>query len=224
MSEKIHKFELSGLGKAPFRCVGRYSIPSPTLAEHNPTAYNNALAEMPTGFNCGACAYCGTPIMNNFLIKSSDGRCFSVGCECVSKTSDRGLVDKVKSLKREADRAKRAEKKEVERKAYLDSQKTANGGFLDWEWDDAHRENAKINKERELAEKAPFLIEIANRLNDGKGGFCDDISSQMKKGILPRGRGLDITADILAKQCGRRNSKAYNAELDRVWEIFESVA
>lgn len=108
----VHCFEKAGLGKAPFRCVGMASIPSSSLAEANPTAYNNALAMLPKGIGCGSCQYCGTGIMHNFIIQSADDRRFVVGSDCVAKTGDAGLIQQVKRervrVKQEAREAKRS--------------------------------------------------------------------------------------------------------------------
>lgn len=70
---KIHAFEEVGLGKAPFRCV----------AVHR-------------GQDIRACDYCATAIQEVCVIRSSDGRTFIVGNQCVNKTGDRGLIDVVK--------------------------------------------------------------------------------------------------------------------------------
>lgn len=103
----VHCFEKSGLGRAPFRCVGLASIPSPSLAEQNVTAYNNALRDLPQGIGCGSCAYCGTAIMHNFIIESSDEHRFVVGCDCVAKTGDLGLVKQVRTERLRVVREKR---------------------------------------------------------------------------------------------------------------------
>ncbi len=95
----LHVFEKSGLGRAPFHCVGVASIPSSSLAEHNPSAYNAAMAALPRGLGCGSCAYCGTAIMHNFIIESADDRRFVVGCDCVAKTGDAGLAKEVKRVR-----------------------------------------------------------------------------------------------------------------------------
>lgn len=95
----IHVFEKSGLGRAPFRCVGLVSLPSPSLAASNPTAYNNALRDLPRDLSLGSCSYCGTCLMNNFIIQSSDSRRFVVGCDCVTRTGDAGLAKEVKRVR-----------------------------------------------------------------------------------------------------------------------------
>lgn len=71
MEKQIHPFEKAGLGKAPFRCVG---------------CRENWFV-MP-GFGQkpgGTCDYCGTGILYEYVIKSSDGAEFVVGSDCVMK-------------------------------------------------------------------------------------------------------------------------------------------
>ena len=67
-----HPFELSGHGHAPYRCVG--------MREN--------WFEMP-GFGRkpgGSCQHCGTGILYEYQIVSSDGVRFHVGSSCVEKT------------------------------------------------------------------------------------------------------------------------------------------
>lgn len=58
----VHPFEAKGLGTAPFMCVNM---------------------RLGGGIPCD---FCGTHIVNEYIIKSSDGRYFTVGSDCVSKT------------------------------------------------------------------------------------------------------------------------------------------
>ena len=90
----IHCFQKAGLGNAGFRCVGLYSIPSPSMCEHNPAAYNTALSLMSRDLGCGSCAFCGTAIMHNFIIESADGKRFVVAPvePAPSATAQRSIV------------------------------------------------------------------------------------------------------------------------------------
>ena len=112
MTEMVreHVFEVAGLGLAPFQCIGTFELPSQALQQANPEAYNNALRQMPRGFGCGTCALCGIAIMNNFLIRSSDRKTFSVGCECVKKTNDATLIRKVDAERRRVESEERAKR------------------------------------------------------------------------------------------------------------------
>ena len=75
----IHVFQRAGLGLAPFRVSGFTKI----------TYQACPGAPVQPG---GSCDYCGTGIMYACLIQSSDGKQFKVGCDCVAKTGDSGLI------------------------------------------------------------------------------------------------------------------------------------
>lgn len=78
-----HVFEIAGLGLAPFRFVG--------LSE-------NAL-RFPDGSSKagGSCDYCGAGIRWECHIRSADGRRSKIGCDCVRKCGDAGLLQAYKS-------------------------------------------------------------------------------------------------------------------------------
>ncbi len=221
--QKIHVFELAGLGQAPFKCVGMYAIPSAGLAEKNPDAYNAALREMPTGYRCGTCNYCGHPIMNNYLINSADGKKFAVGCECVFKTGDTGLTTEAREIAKKIAREKRFQtmlaRHEARQKAEEEKERQENGGFTLAEL----REIERKRQEEADREKAKILKPLADLLNDNQGGFRQSVALDMAKGQLPRGKGENIVLDILAKMAGRKGSRLYNAELERIEGIFDQV-
>ena len=84
----------------------------------------------------------------------------------------------------------------------------------------AAEEAADRAEEVARAACAERLAEIANLLADGQGGFRDRVAQDMREGEAPYGRGVGIVCDIIAKQQGRRSSKAYDAEYDRVYAIL----
>lgn len=104
-TETIHAFEQAGLGKAPFRYIGM---------EHQDISYGMAVVGHAGGIPIttkpgGTCAFCGTYIVNMFGVESADGNRFHVGCECIRKTGDAGMMKLVdrdekarKKLQREA--------------------------------------------------------------------------------------------------------------------------
>ena len=214
--DMIHTFELAGLGTAPFRCVGVCELPSPSLAEANPTAYMNAMRDLPRGYSCGTCAYCGQAIRINFLIQGSDGSTFAVGSECVRKTNEAGLIKAAKALKSQRDRMKRQAAKVAAREAELQAQRDRNGGQTDWEVREAKRVAEYEAQEAARKARAVPLLPLADLLEDRRGGFRDDIAHGLRQGILPRGRGLDIMLDILGKLAGRAGSRAYQDEIARI--------
>lgn len=81
---QLHVFEAAGLGKAPFRYFG------------------SAI-----GSTC--CDYCGTHIVNQFIVESADSKRFTVGCECIKKTDDSALIKPVtRALKWMTDERRRS--------------------------------------------------------------------------------------------------------------------
>lgn len=217
-----HKFEIEGLGRAPFQCVGNWIMPSRSLMEHNPTAWNRAIAEAPC--RIGSCAYCWTPLSIHYIIKDADGKLFAVGSECVEKTGDAGLIDKARALKNKRAREIRARKTEIARNLRMMAQREKWAGLNKYQ---RYEFNRKVWDARVLLEKKPVIDTLApfvDTLRSIGGNFVTDIANTMEKGNLPFGRGLAITCEILAKQCGRRNSKAYKAEYSRVKEIFDSIS
>lgn len=87
---KAHKFELAGLGVAPFRCIGHYEI-------------LHVVPGLPARAG-GSCDFCSACIRDAFTIQGADGRTFKVGSDCVLKTGDAGLrayVDEVKTKARQ---------------------------------------------------------------------------------------------------------------------------
>ena len=78
-----HAFELAGLGKAPFRFVA--------FREHKITYPDGSVKPG------GSCDYCATGIILQFQCQSSDGKLFKVGCDCIRKVGDAGLLRAYKS-------------------------------------------------------------------------------------------------------------------------------
>jgi hypothetical protein len=161
--------------------------------------------------------------MNCYLIVSSDGHKFAVGCECVRKTGDAGLTDKTKALKRQADREKRAAARQAAYERALDKQREKNGGLTDHEVWQQGQEAKRREEDRKKERRANILQGLAARMRDGKGGFRDSVAATLREGGLPYGRGWDLTCEILAKQEGRRGSKAYDAEYDKIEATLEAA-
>lgn len=92
---QAHPFEISGLGVAPFRCVGMTA------------------RRTPTGQPAGTCQHCGTGILYCYHIVDAAGKKTIVGSQCVFKTLsefDRTLTAEVRKLKAKADREAREAK------------------------------------------------------------------------------------------------------------------
>ena len=100
----MHPFQKSGLGTAPFRCIG--------VQENVYVSGGHSQAG-------GSCDYCGTGIRWEFLIASNDGRQFKVGCDCVEKTyREYGVeVENFRAIRLEHARQRRQAGAQVRREA-----------------------------------------------------------------------------------------------------------
>lgn len=98
MPAKIHAFERAGLGRAPFRFVGCYEDRGPkVMSEQGGVTFTVGSP----GQAMGSCAFCGQSIAECCVVRSADGREFTVGSSCVMKTGDAGLRRAVKAEIRE---------------------------------------------------------------------------------------------------------------------------
>ena len=70
----MHKFEIAGLGKAPFRFVSLEEKVFQATPFSKPKAGSS-------------CDYCATAIRFVYWCESADGRRFKVGCDCVEKVA-----------------------------------------------------------------------------------------------------------------------------------------
>jgi hypothetical protein len=73
-----HAFEIAGLGLAPFKFVG---------ASENFITYPDGTTKA-----AGTCDYCGTGIRLECRIVSSDKKQSVVGCNCIEKVGDTGIL------------------------------------------------------------------------------------------------------------------------------------
>ena len=78
-----HKFEVAGLGVAPFRFIGM---------SENAITYPDGTTQAG-----GSCDYCGTGIRLECHVQGADGRRFKVGCDCIAKVGDVGILKAYKS-------------------------------------------------------------------------------------------------------------------------------
>jgi hypothetical protein len=90
----VHKFELAGLGKGPFRFTGNVTEKTFCACPGAPVQPGSS------------CDYCGTGIKFEFWVTSSDGKEFKVGCDCIHKSGDRGLIQQISSAERKLRDAK----------------------------------------------------------------------------------------------------------------------
>lgn len=78
-----HAFEVAGLGKAPFRFIG---------ASDKVITYPDGTSKAGS-----CCDYCFTGIRTECWVQSADGKQFKVGCNCIEKVGDKGLLKAYKS-------------------------------------------------------------------------------------------------------------------------------
>lgn len=97
-TDYAHKFEVAGLGKAPFQVIGM-------VEKRGPITLANGSQIGAPGQPMGTCDFCGTGIANCFQIRSADGKTFIVGSDCVMKTGDKILINPIKIQANEAKKA-----------------------------------------------------------------------------------------------------------------------
>lgn len=108
-TSQIHKFEAAGLGKAPFQFVG-----IETAADRqSENTHRAAHGLVYTTNNATCCDYCGQGIMNAYRVRSADGRTFKVGCDCIRKTGDAGLIRHVTEEESQKRRTKTRERNQA---------------------------------------------------------------------------------------------------------------
>lgn len=90
----IHRFEIAGLGKAPFTFTGKVSEKTYQSCQGAPIQPGST------------CDYCGTCIRYEFWVASTDGKEFKVGCDCIHKTDDAGLIQQISVAERKLRDAK----------------------------------------------------------------------------------------------------------------------
>lgn len=167
-TETSHPWERMGLGKAPYRCVGMCQIPSVSLCEANPIAYEIAMRALPHDFHVGSCHVCGAGLVYNYMILSADGHKFVVGCECVMKLgmSDK-LTAEVRAEKAKLLKAQRAARNELKHAARVA----------------AWAEENKARAEQFKAANAAFIIKLA-QYADGNEFLASLLSQIDSKGYL----------------------------------------
>jgi hypothetical protein len=220
MNTLIHKHFVFGI--APFKFVGIWSAPSKNLMEVNPSAYDAALRSRPACCHF-ACDHCGTGIGTHCIIVDAEGKKFAVGTDCVAKTEHVEVVSAVKLALKKKAKAQRDAKREAVRlarqaayDAVLQAQRDVNGGLTD---NEVIAQAAMVARQANLAITGN-LVEI---LCAAGGDFCDSIAGGYRNGSAPRGRAKDIVIEIVAKQSGRKGSKAYEAALEAAEQMVEAI-
>lgn len=235
-NNKIHPFERSGCGIGPFKFVCSISLPSPSMQEHNPSLAHSQKVEATSqarsfGVGIGTCHHCGMALMNNCVIRDSRGKHFIVGCVCVKKTGDAFLGGKAKIAEAKFQRERNAEKRQIREEKWLAAPSKENPAKTNAEIKqeqidqrNAKREQAELERKERIklvCRKWNFWVVQILVSNKSGGSFVQSIVSDLKQGSEPRGRGLDICAEIFAKTFGRANSEAFKKAHTEFWENIE---
>jgi len=81
--------------------LGYFSMPTPSLAQHNPAAYERAGASMPK--HAGTCSHCGIGIRHHVVIRDAMGRVRFIGTTCAIQVGCD--ADQVRARQTDAERA-----------------------------------------------------------------------------------------------------------------------
>jgi len=180
----------------------------------------NAKGKAITNGTCDRCGGAGGMTNGAWMMFDPGGtpgncfKCLGSGTVVMRAFNKKELAALERSRERAAER--REEKRIAALEIRLAAEREKNGGLTNSELDD------KIMAERkeEKTKISDALEEIWWSLRDGRMGFCDSISKDMENGEIPRGRGWDLVCEILAKKEGRKNSKAFKTEFERIEKIL----
>jgi len=202
---KIHPFEVAGLGIAPFDFLGVEE-----MAVRSGDGTNRA---------AGSCQYCSTGIRYAFWIKSSDGRQFYVGIDCLRKLgrSDNRLLSAAEKAQAQHEQILRAARKQADleakrqaREAAEQAERAANGGRTLLEIEEQRRriEDARIRDQ--AREQYGWLLGVLREQESSV--FCNDCADEIEKvgnHHQMSEKCIMILRDIFCKHHGRRGSKKY---------------
>jgi hypothetical protein len=174
--------------------VGFFSLPSPSLAEHNPSAYNIAMASAPEG--AGSCAHCGTGIIHHVIVRLDDNRRVFVGSSCAEKVGN----EKVQRCVRERLTAEQIDANDEARRIKVEARRRAGDELI-----------ARVAQER--AVRAEQLKDIIEPLEALGTEFHSSLASQLRLGSLsPR------QAEYAVKGILGRYSKRVADQWDDIYE------
>lgn len=164
--------------------IGFFSLPSPSLAEHNPSAYNNMMASAPEG--AGTCSQCGMGILHHVVIRDEGGVTRFIGTDCAVKVgcSPAQLRERLTDEQRDA--------RDARRSAACD------------EWQRKEQERAEAESVR-LAVRREKVGDLVDMLRGIGGEFYGSLANQLERGTLSWRQ-----AQYVAKatsETGRRNKR-----------------
>ncbi len=226
----VHLWQDQGLGVAPFSVHCVISIPSKSLCEANPNAYNSAMAEAcgrakALGVHLCSCESCGMSLEHNVVIRDANKKFFVVGMDCAMKTGDSKVITQVENLERLRQKALREAKataarevRQQARLAELAAQRKRNDGLTDAEVAQHERAQAIEALKAQNAAKYRWLLDVLNQVSyssDFVRSMIDLIEARGIAALSPKCQ--NILADIYAKTItngAKRGSKKYDEALN----------
>jgi hypothetical protein len=203
-----HPFELAGMAYGPYKFIGIHDI----AEEREHAAQSFRQPEHPkltTGL--GTCCNCGMGINIVCVVESADGQRWGVGSDCVLKTADKSLGNKVKVAiaRRRAEKAaaKREASRLEEHKAMMAAPCTAKDA-LPGETNEAYTlrrhaeviaaEAARQAMTAERLTRFADLVEVLSEASCKGNGFAYDMIYNLQRGPLTE-RQAHCTAKFLYK-------------------------
>lgn len=171
--------------------VGFFSLPSPALAESNPSAYNAAMSEAPKG--AGSCAHCGTGILHHVVIRLADGSRAFIGTSCAEKVGSERVQRCVRERVTDeqlAERERRAAARRAESDALI----------------------ARVAAEREVRYTA--MRDIIDPLRAQQTDFHSSLADQLLDGSLSDRQACYAVKAILGRET-KKNADAWWALYER---------
>lgn len=181
----------TGLDLRDARVIGFFSLPSPSLAEANPSAYNAAMAGVPSG--AGSCSHCGTGILHHVVIRHADGSRAFIGTSCAEKVG----CERVRRCVREhvtedqlAERERKAAVRRAEDEALM----------------------ARVAVERDT--RYELLKDIIDPLRAKETDFHTSLANQLIDGPLSW-RQAEYAAKAVVGRCTKKTAAQWESVYDR---------
>lgn len=193
-----------GLDLANAVVIGFFSLPSPSLTEHNPSAYSAAMREVPAG--AGSCQHCGTGIMHHIVIRIGAKRYF-IGRDCANRVGS----PMVRRCVRE-----RMTAEQIEERTRVAAESQA-----------AYRaERERLESERAAALQIRFesLRDIIEPLEAKGTEFHSSLASQLRSGSLSPRQAEYAVKGVLNCRYSKRVAEQWDAIYERCVSDAKVVA
>ena len=229
--------------------IGFYSLPSPSLAEHNPTAYNLAMQAAPRG--AGSCSHCGRGIVHHVIIRDENSVVRCIGTDCAAKVGfDADQVRDRLTDEQIAERKRRLEATDWSVFQFGKYQGRSvrdvfaeDPSYVDWFADSFVQDEGRLRTQALCKELVAPIHAAAKAARVSKceaiiaafgedtvracaedEGFAGSVCRDLLANHEPSDRAVRILIEIVAKWSGRRNSKAYIAAYEAIEEKLMEAA